>query len=178
MAPRSSVPRSPSLCYPRGAMSDTRDCPCSSGQLNARCCAPYHRGESEPPDAERLMRSRYSAYVKKDADYLYRTLHRDHADRERPEAQVMREIRDATRNLRFMALRILDREGFGAQGAGRRPVPQASTCPVVGSLYDPPAPYPPVNLSSQPTVEDDARAKVHNRSRRSISLGGRWHPGC
>ena len=49
-------------------------CPCSSGQRYSQCCAPYHRG-AEPPDAERLMRSRYSAFAVGDSAYLSRTWH-------------------------------------------------------------------------------------------------------
>ncbi|MEW6591822.1 MAG: SEC-C metal-binding domain-containing protein, partial [Pseudomonadota bacterium] len=37
-------------------------CPCGSGRLLEQCCARYHAGEAAP-DAEALMRSRYSAYV-------------------------------------------------------------------------------------------------------------------
>jgi SEC-C motif domain protein len=65
------------------------------------------------------MRSRYCAYVKKEAGYLYRTLHPEHADRARPEAAVMREIRDAISSLRFMALKVLDHEPPDEQGIAR-----------------------------------------------------------
>lgn len=54
-------------------------CPCG-GPTYEGCCAPFHRG-AEPPDAERLMRSRYAAFVRRDVAYLYRTLHPDHEDR-------------------------------------------------------------------------------------------------
>jgi len=40
----------------------------------ADCCGRYHAGAAAP-DAESLMRSRYSAYVHHDADYLLRTWH-------------------------------------------------------------------------------------------------------
>jgi len=51
-------------------------CPCGSGLAHARCCARWHAGEAAP-DAEALMRSRYSAYVTGDADYLLATWHAD-----------------------------------------------------------------------------------------------------
>ncbi len=54
-------------------------CPCG-GPSYERCCAPYHRG-AEPEDAVSLMRSRYTAFVKRDPAYLYRTLHPEHPDR-------------------------------------------------------------------------------------------------
>ena len=49
-------------------------CYCGSGRAYARCCEPFHRGESAPT-AEALMRSRYSAYVLGDVEYLRATWH-------------------------------------------------------------------------------------------------------
>jgi len=49
-------------------------CPCQSGRSYAQCCAPLHQGAAAP-DAEALMRSRYAAYVRGDADYLLATWH-------------------------------------------------------------------------------------------------------
>ncbi len=52
-------------------------CPCGSGASYAACCGRFHAGEAHllAPDAERLMRSRYSAYVLGLADYLLATWH-------------------------------------------------------------------------------------------------------
>jgi SEC-C motif-containing protein len=85
----------------------------------ATCCAPYHRAERDAPDPEALMRSRYAAYARKEAAYIYRTMHPDHEDRARPEAEVMREIRDATGALKFMGLHILDRRGPDEHGVAQ-----------------------------------------------------------
>jgi SEC-C motif-containing protein len=49
-------------------------CPCGSGRLLAECCGRFHAGEAAP-DAESLMRSRYSAYVLGLEDYLLATWH-------------------------------------------------------------------------------------------------------
>jgi SEC-C motif-containing protein len=49
-------------------------CPCGSGRAYAACCGRYHAGETAP-DAESLMRSRYSAYVLGREDYLLATWH-------------------------------------------------------------------------------------------------------
>jgi SEC-C motif domain protein len=51
-------------------------CPCGTGRDHAACCGRYHAGEAAP-DAEALMRSRYSAYVLGDAGYLRATWHPD-----------------------------------------------------------------------------------------------------
>ena len=55
-------------------------CPC--GRLSVKgkvlafddCCGPYHAGQNAP-DAERLMRSRYSAFVRGNVPYLLATWH-------------------------------------------------------------------------------------------------------
>jgi len=57
-------------------MSDT-PCPCGSGRSYGDCCGRYHGGalHLQAPDAEQLMRSRYSAYVLGLHDYLLATWH-------------------------------------------------------------------------------------------------------
>lgn len=50
-------------------------CPCGGGDY-ANCCGHYHLG-APAPDAESLMRSRYSAYVLKLEAYLLATWHTD-----------------------------------------------------------------------------------------------------
>ena len=49
-------------------------CPCGRPLAYAACCGRYHAG-SPAPDAESLMRSRYSAYVLGLEDYLLATWH-------------------------------------------------------------------------------------------------------
>jgi SEC-C motif-containing protein len=51
-------------------------CPCGTGRDYAACCGRYHAGDAAP-DAEALMRSRYSAFVVGDADYLRASWHPD-----------------------------------------------------------------------------------------------------
>lgn len=50
-------------------------CPCGSGVLFAHCCEPFIKGIHNPLTAEKLMRSRYSAYAMQAADYLIATTH-------------------------------------------------------------------------------------------------------
>jgi SEC-C motif-containing protein len=73
-------------------------CPCGSGKPYGECCAPLHRGERGAATAEALMRSRYSAYVLKDGDYLRATWHTS----TRP---ALLELADDT--TRWLGLRIL-----------------------------------------------------------------------
>ncbi|MGK2951754.1 MAG: YchJ family protein [Thiobacillus sp.] len=49
-------------------------CSCASGRPYDVCCGRFHAGEPVP-DAESLMRSRYSAYVQGREDYLLATWH-------------------------------------------------------------------------------------------------------
>jgi SEC-C motif-containing protein len=50
------------------------DCPCGSGTTYEACCARLHRGEPAT-SPEQLMRSRYTAFVLRDTDYLLRSWH-------------------------------------------------------------------------------------------------------
>ncbi|MFA5354293.1 MAG: YchJ family protein [Thermodesulfovibrionales bacterium] len=53
-------------------------CPCGSNLSYAECCLPVIRGEKKADTAVQLMRSRYSAYVNKEIDYIFNSLHPDH----------------------------------------------------------------------------------------------------
>lgn len=55
-------------------ISPTSPCACGRTLAFGQCCGRYHAGEAAP-DAESLMRSRYSAYVVKDVDYLLASWH-------------------------------------------------------------------------------------------------------
>jgi SEC-C motif domain protein len=57
--------------------------PCPCGKLDAKkqmltasnCCLPYLEGKRAAPDAEALMRSRFSAFALENAEYLLSTWH-------------------------------------------------------------------------------------------------------
>lgn len=53
----------------RMPISPTTPCPCGRDLAYRQCCGRYHAGQPAP-DAEALMRARYSAYVLQDAGYL------------------------------------------------------------------------------------------------------------
>lgn len=55
-------------------------CPCGTGKPYADCCGRFHAGalHLQAPDAEMLMRSRYSAFVLGLTGYLRDTWHPDH----------------------------------------------------------------------------------------------------
>ena len=56
------------------SVDDAAACPCGSGEHFGGCCAPVLRGEPAPT-AERLMRSRYTAFAVGDADHLIASWH-------------------------------------------------------------------------------------------------------
>lgn len=60
------MPENPSTAGP---------CVCLSGETYADCCGRFHNGGAEAATAEQLMRSRYSAFVLLDAEYLRKTWH-------------------------------------------------------------------------------------------------------
>lgn len=53
------------------------NCPCGSSITYEECCCPIIKGERKAETAEQLMRARYSAYVKKELDYILTSLHPD-----------------------------------------------------------------------------------------------------
>lgn len=63
------------------------------------------------------MRSRFAAFVQKLPAYLWRTLHPDHEDRRRPEAEVLAALREACSTNRYLGLTILETTGPGEDGA-------------------------------------------------------------
>ncbi|WP_188436498.1 YchJ family protein [Microbacterium murale] len=50
-------------------------CPCLSGDTFESCCGPVLAGEATAPTAERLMRSRFTAFAVGDSPYLLRSWH-------------------------------------------------------------------------------------------------------
>ncbi|MBE4718406.1 YchJ family protein [Pseudarthrobacter sp. AB1] len=54
-------------------------CVCLSGESYADCCGRFHGGGAYAATAEQLMRSRYSAFVLLDTEYLRKTWHPDTA---------------------------------------------------------------------------------------------------
>lgn len=85
------------------AADAAKRCPCLSGEVYGACCGPFHAGDALAPTAERLMRSRYSAYVLGKAEYLLASWH----PRTRPASLEL----DAAQ--RWLGLEILGRTRGG-----------------------------------------------------------------
>lgn len=86
----------------------TGPCPCGSGETYANCCRVFHKGEKEPPTAQALMRSRYSAFAAAQPEYLWKTLHPEHHDRAAGEERAVAMFRQSSAVLRYKGLTILD----------------------------------------------------------------------
>ncbi|WP_241795394.1 YchJ family protein [Microbacterium sp. C5A9] len=57
-----------------GMRDESSRCPCGSGDVLGACCGPLLDG-APAPTAERLMRSRYTAFALRDADHLRASWH-------------------------------------------------------------------------------------------------------
>lgn len=80
-------------------------CPCESGRPFEHCCAPYLAG-APAPTAEALMRSRYTAYVRHDIDYLLAT-HDPRTLKEIDRGATEKWAREST----WLGLKVLDVAG-------------------------------------------------------------------
>lgn len=89
-------------------------CPCQSGRPYTECCERFISGLCLPDTAEELMRSRYSAYVLREIDYIVDTTHpgsREHLDRESIQAWSCRAEWQGLELIETVAGRNDDRTG-------------------------------------------------------------------
>ena len=80
-------------------------CPCGSEKTYARCCEPVIRGNVKPESAEDLLRSRYSAFVKHEIEYIFDS----HHPRTR-NTLVRKEVEDWSRDSEWQSLKVLEKE--------------------------------------------------------------------
>ncbi len=83
-------------------------CPCGSGKPYADCCEPVIKGTKAAETAEALMRSRYSAYVKHEIDWIAASCTPDE------EQEIdMEETRKWSEESEWQGLKILNTEKGG-----------------------------------------------------------------
>jgi len=86
-----------------------KDCPCGSGREYSSCCQLYISGKAKAPTAEALMRSRYSAYVEHEIDYIINTcIYREKEDVD------YKSTRDWSEQSKWLGLKIISAEKGGA----------------------------------------------------------------
>ncbi|WP_346825274.1 YchJ family protein [Serratia inhibens] len=121
-------------------------CPCGGGLEYSACCEPYINGVRPAPTPGTLMRSRFTAYVKHNVDYLIATWH--------PDCQAgewRKSIVDSFKGTEWLGLTVVEeREG---QDAGEGFVE------FIARFVD--------------TVSDERKA-MHERSR-FLQLDQRWY---
>lgn len=87
-------------------------CPCQSGNLYQDCCQPLHEWHTLAETAEQLMRSRYSAFVLQDIEYIVKTTV--------PMQQVLLDknaISDWAKNTSWVGLTVLQHQTIGKRHA-------------------------------------------------------------
>ncbi|WP_246164288.1 YchJ family protein [Xanthovirga aplysinae] len=82
-----------------------KKCPCGSARDYNNCCGKFIKGEAFPNTAEELMRSRYTAFVKMEVDYLV-----DTSWPENRTAQDRREIKEHSKDIQWVGLEIVKTE--------------------------------------------------------------------
>jgi len=85
------------------SIEDNASCPCGSDEALKQCCGPFLTQERLAPTAEKLMRSRYSAFALGAADYLISTL-----APERRSPNERRMLEQELRQTQWVKLEIVD----------------------------------------------------------------------
>ncbi len=90
-------------------------CACGSGQTWSVCCEPVIRGTHEPETAQQLLRARYTAFTRREIDFILDTHH------PRTRDEVSREsIQEWSENAEWLGLEIHEVDGgFAGDDRGR-----------------------------------------------------------
>jgi SEC-C motif-containing protein len=83
-------------------------CPCGSEKNYADCCEPLIKGDKAAQTPEELMRSRYSAYVNAEVEYIINSSHPSKRD-----SHDEKTIRNWSENSQWLNLEIIDSQGGG-----------------------------------------------------------------
>ncbi|MCF2950384.1 YchJ family protein [Paraglaciecola aquimarina] len=78
-------------------------CYCNSGLTFSQCCQPYLQKTRNAPTAESLMRSRFSAYVRKDFEYILKT----YAEEQRSKLSIS-ELEQSAEDTHWLSLQVVD----------------------------------------------------------------------
>ena len=89
-------------------------CPCGSNKPAPYCCQMYLSGKKQPETAEKLMRSRYTAFFFGNIDYLINTL-----DPDRRQESDRTELTKSVSNTQWLGLTVIDtRKGTKQDSTG------------------------------------------------------------
>ncbi|SNR52185.1 YchJ family protein [Lutibacter flavus] len=79
-------------------------CPCSIEKKYSDCCKKAHQNIGSVSSAEALMRSRYSAFVLANIEYLQKS----HHSKTRPLKKEKRDIEKWTKSVKWLKLEVLN----------------------------------------------------------------------
>ncbi|AXH13550.1 YchJ family protein [Halarcobacter bivalviorum] len=82
-------------------------CPCGSQKKYKKCCRIFHFGET-PSTALELMKSRYSAYVANNPEYIINTTHKENSDYTTNIQEWKNSINSFSKYSDFKKLEIID----------------------------------------------------------------------
>lgn len=88
-----------------------KNCVCGSDKEYEKCCQPFHLGSQNPETAEALMRSRFSAFCKANADYLLST----HLSQPN-DSKTRQELAENFKKVRWLGLRVIESREDGDTG--------------------------------------------------------------
>ncbi|MCB0065183.1 MAG: YchJ family protein [Caldilineaceae bacterium] len=88
-------------------------CPCGSGSAYNTCCEPYLTGRAIPALPEQLMRSRYTAFCRREINYLIATHHPSQR-----EPNDRRTLGESIRETEWLSLRVLQTQQAPAADKG------------------------------------------------------------
>lgn len=86
------------------------NCPCGTSETYASCCEPFLNGKALPETAEKLMRSRFTAFAKNEIEYVKKTL--------APESRKgfdVQETKRSAKEVKWKRLEIVRTEDGGPQ---------------------------------------------------------------
>lgn len=109
-----SMTKNPAIQRPNlSGNPDTTGCPCGSQQPYQHCCQAVIGGRQPARSAEALMRSRYSAFVMAEADYLIASTQPEYRQNLNRESMIDPQIR-------WLRLQIIDtRQGMASDHQGQ-----------------------------------------------------------
>lgn len=81
-------------------------CYCGSSKSFSNCCKLIHENIFEAKTAEQLMRSRYTAFVLANGDYLQKS----HSEKTRPNANEQKELIRWTKSVEWFKLEVFKTE--------------------------------------------------------------------
>lgn len=89
-------------------------CPCGSGKSFEACCGPLLEGTRVAETGEELVRSRYTAFTRKNYDYIVATTHPDFRQKE----YSAEALAESGKGVRWLRLQILDTAPVTGGGEG------------------------------------------------------------